>query len=402
MQNFKRFPRSQGACGPTMPTRKKFSTALPVPPTGARAGLGLSILGLCALLQGPALAQTAARAAGTPTERIAPTTPARGGDVFVANAPDRHTVVKGDTLWDIAGKYLKQPWRWPQIWNLNREQIKNPHWIYPGQVIYLNKTDGTMSLTPPSGEPAVPEVVVTLKPGVRVEQTDNAIPAIPPEAIEPFLSQPLLIDPPTALAAPRVIGAVERVLLGPGDIIYASGVKDLNVTDYLLYRPGRELKDPETGATLGHEAVYLGAARVTRRADPLTLQILNAEREIVAGDRMVPAGNRVANNYVPHAPEQDIRGSIVALYNGVAKAGKYQIVALNRGTANGVEIGHVFAMQNLGRTIVDRTNGEAQSIKLPDERNGLIFVFRVFDKVSYALIMNVTNPVTVGDRFIRP
>jgi len=404
-----------------MPMRKKFSTA-PCRPRAARParpGL-LSVCLMSALvfgLQGPG---SNAAAQGAPTERVAPagaTTPApatapaatpRAGDaVFVPGAPDRHTVVRGDTLWGIAGKYLQRPWDWPKIWDMNREQVRNPHLIYPGQVILLNKDTGTMSVAPAAASQTVTgqgssETVVTLRPSIRSEPGAQAIPSIPPEAIEPFLSQPVLIEPAAALAAPRVIGSADRVLISTGDQMYVAGIRDPNITQYLLYRPGKALIDPDTNAVLGNEAVYLGTARVVRGGEPATLLVTSSTLEIVAGDRLVPATLPGPPSYVPRAPERDIRGRVVSIYGGVARAGRDQIVALNRGAADGIETGHVFALQNLGRTVTDRTNGDPQVMRLPDERNGLMFVFRVFDKVSYALIMNVTGPVAIGDRFIRP
>ncbi len=387
---FQAIPTIAGSPGITMPTQKKFSTAL-----FALAG---SILGLAVATQATAQPASPAPAPGAAANAAKP---AANPDVFVANAPDKHVVVKGDTLWDIAGKYLKQPWRWPQIWNMNREQIRNPHWIYPGQVIVLDKSTGTMRLSD-SASAQTGTTTVILRPGIRAETPELAIPSIPAGLIEPFLTQPVLVDDLTMRDSPRVIASRDRVMMGSGDSIYVSGARDANITDYLIYRPGKTLRDPDDNSVLGHEATFVGSARVTRKGDPLTLQVTSSKLEISVGDRLIPAPPSSPINYSPHAPEQDVRGRIVSVYGGVAQAGRYQVVALSRGRAAGLEPGHVLALETRGRTIVDRTNGGMIQTKLPDERNGLMFVFRVFDKVAYALVMNVTQPVNLGDVFTRP
>ncbi len=325
-------------------------------------------------------------------------TPVAASEVFTDNAPDQYTVVRGDTLWGIAGRFLKQPWRWPQIWQMNRDQIRNPHWIYPGQVIVLDRATGTMRL---GGGPGA-NGTVKLSPQVRVEPARDAIPSIPPEAIEPYLSQPLIVETKDMLDAPRVIASRERVVLGAGDNAYVSGIKDPSVQVYQLFRPGRELKDPETGATVAFQADYLGTARVVRPGDPATIAITSSKMEVNAGDRLVAATKPVVINYVPHAPASPVRGRIISTYAGVAYAGSNMVVAINRGSVEGLDVGTVLAIKTFGRTIADRTNGHREEITLPEERKGLLFVFRVFDHIAYGLITSTTDSVEVGDTVTQP
>lgn len=319
-------------------------------------------------------------------------------DVFVANAPDTYTVVRGDTLWGIAGRFLKQPWRWPQIWQMNRDQIRNPHWIYPGQVIVLDRTTGTMRLS--RGPNA--NGTVKLSPQVRVEQSRQAIPSIPSDAIEPYLTQPLIVETSTMLDAPRIVASKERVILGAGDIAYVAGITDPSVTTYQVFRPGRALKDPDTGEVIAYQADYLGTANVTRPGNPATIVITTSKMEMGAGDRLVPAVKAGVINYVPHAPARPVTGRIIATYSGVAYAGANMVVAINRGAADGLDIGAVLAIKTYGRTIIDKTNGKRESITLPEEHKGLLFVFRVFNRVAYGLITSSTGPVEVGDTVTQP
>jgi hypothetical protein len=326
------------------------------------------------------------------------------------NVPDRYVVVQGDTLWGIASKFLKDPWRWPELWKLNQDQLKNPHWIRPGDVIVLDRSGPQPELK--MGE------TVKLQPRVRAEDTSRqAVPSIPPKVIESFLSRPLVIEPDGLNQAPRIIAAqADRVYLGSNDVAYVSGIKDAKPDSlWQIYRPGKPLVDPESRKTLGYEAQFLGNARVTKAGDPATIQIFAAQQEIGKGDRLIAAGPLVLNNYAPHAPSAQIRGRIIAAHGGLGETGPQNVIALNKGKADGLELGHVLALYRLGRQVADDSKGAAgskpwysmdkvlgapaaaNSVKLPDERYGLAFVFRVFDSVSYALVMSASRPVQMND-----
>jgi len=312
------------------------------------------------------------------------------------DAPDHHVVVKGDTLWDIAGKFLKDPFRWPDIWKMNAEQVKNPHRIYPGQVVILDRSGPEPRLK--LGE------VVKLSPEVRTEPIAKEIPAIPSQAIEPFLSQPLVIDLEQFATAPRIVATQEnRVFTGNGDTIYASNV-DPKVRQWQIYRPGKPLIDPDSKETLGVEAAYLGNARVV--GDPgetTTLQITGVKQEIGRGDRLVPASRPEVMSYMPHLPEKAIDGKIINLYGGVGEGGRHSIVSISRGKQDGLEMGHVLAIHRAGATVTNRfEDDKPETHALPDERYGLMFVFRVFERVAYGLIVEASRSVLPGDRVSKP
>lgn len=310
------------------------------------------------------------------------------------DAPDSHVVVRGDTLWGISAKFLKDPWRWPEIWRLNRDQINNPHWIYPGQVVVLDRSGATPRLRLAQGEPGR---VVKLEPRIYAEQEAGAIPSIAQKVIEPFLSQPLVIDEQGMKDAPKIVATQEdRVVLGPGNTAYVANLANTPLL-WQVYRPGKPLVDPETGEVLGYEAFYLGSARRTREGNPATVEIVTAKQEIGRGDQLTPATRAQIASYPPHAPATQVNGRVVAVYGGVNEAGRNAIVTLNRGTRDGIEVGHVLALYRAGAVTEYREDDMKEKYQLPDERYGLVFVFRTFDRVSYALVMNVTRPVTVAD-----
>jgi len=342
--------------------------------------------------------------AGVPLEDLAP------------NAPESHTVQRGDTLWDISKLFLKSPWRWPQLWGMNLDQIRNPHLIYPGQVLVLVKADGRAMLKVAQDASPVPGNTVKLSPRVRAELLPNgAIAAIPLHLIGPFLNEAVVFDTDELARAPRIVATQEnRVIVSRGETAYVRG--DLaGARDFRLFRQPRPLLDPETRQVLGYEATYVGTAEFVRdggllpAADgkssvvvPTTFVITGTRLEAGVGDRLSPVPPSDLAAYAPHSPSGTVEGRIVSVYGEAVRAGQNQIVALNRGAKDGIERGHVLALWRAGAAAVDRTDGQRTVMRLPDERHGLLFVFRVFDRVSYALILSVQEPVGVGDRFTQP
>jgi LysM repeat protein len=353
--------------------------------------------------------------------------------VLAADAPSTYTVVKGDTLWGISGRFLKDPWHWPEIWNMNREQIKDPHWIYPGDVIKLSlDANGRPSLSVVSGDGSGSSAsgaggTVRLTPQVRVDRLAMAIPSIPSKAISPFLTLPLVIDEGALLNAPKIVAAEDgRVIIGAGNTAYAVGLNPNSGIKWQIYRPGKELVDPVTKEILGYEAIYLGDSRVSRFGESSTLEIIRSNQEINRGDRLTPTLEATLPSYSPRAPEKMLKGSVVSVIGSVEDAAQYSIVAVNLGKRDGAEVGHVLATLQRGETVSTQDAGNTSSlsselkslfasigsesgaakpedgsgrteVKLPDERNGLLFIFRVFEKVSYGLVMSSRRSLKVGD-----
>ena len=404
----------------------------------------------------PAQRDTATRTqqaaqAGVPLSALAP------------SAPERYTVRAGDTLWHIASLFLQQPWRWPELWGMNLARIRNPHLIYPGQVLVLQRRHGRAVL---GLEGAADGGIPTVKLSPRIRSSalaDDAIPPIPRHLIEPFLTDSLLIDAGTHDQAARIVAAPEnRVLLSRGDRAYARSqygtsntaktATDAAAPDAAastptdtpaaatprpdptspltlipgqppqrlgVYRHAVPLKDPATGAVLGYEAQFIGKAQLVRgestrtttapdgqeqvQVVPATLDIVLAKEEIRIGDRLLPEAAYHWADYVPHAPATPQSGQVVAVHGGARQyAGQNQIVVLNRGSTDGLETGHVLALQRQGATLPDSTDPARPTLALPDERNGLMLVFRTFDRLSYALVLQISDGVRAGDRFTQP
>jgi LysM domain len=329
------------------------------------------------------------------------------------NHPDRYVVVKGDTLWGISGKFLKNPWQWPKVWKMNRAEIKNPHRIYPGDVVVLDTSGATPELR-------LLHETVTLEPGIREEPLQKeAIFTIAPNIITPFLSQPLLIENGKLDGAPRIIsGPDNRVILSPGTRVYVNEIKLGEGTHWNIYRPGEQLTDPDTKEVLGTEAIYLGDIDIARFGAPATGDIVRAKEEIFTKDRLVVSADEFKSSFVPHAPETQINGRIMRIYGGVAEGGPNTVVSVNRGKNDGLEEGHVLAISRYGKIIKDPEYKESKSsktateknevtlepgqVKLPDERVGLLMIFRTFDRVSYGLIMSTTDAVYTLDSVHTP
>jgi hypothetical protein len=329
---------------------------------------------------------------------------------FLANAPDQHTVVRGDTLWDISGKFLAHAWCWPQVWGMNREQVRDPHWIYPGQVIYLDRAAGRLRLGSPvagaSGTGGTP--TVRLSPQVRTEGLgQQAVMSIPSNVIEPFLAQPLIVEDNEMRDAPRIVATQEgRVMLGKNDKAYVRG--DLKAgTSFQVFRPGVPLKDPVSNAVIGYEAAYLGTIKLERPArapdEAHVFNVVNVKQEMTVGDRLLPVPPTPLLNYVPHPPEAPVDARIASVYGGVSQAGQNQIVTINRGRRDGLDLGTVLELYRFGPVVADRTDNGwtfwpfGKTVKLPDMQYGSLFVFRVFEGISYGLVMQVSDSVQIGD-----
>lgn len=314
---------------------------------------------------------------------------------LVDNPPDRHIVVPGDTLWGISGKFLKQPWRWPEVWRMNRQQIKNPHRIYPGDIVLLDDFRGNPRL-----RLAKP---MKLQPKVYSEVIQQEIPSIPANVIEPFISKPLIIDAGEHAMAPRFVASQEdRLFMGIGDTGFVSGIPDAKIVNWHVYRPGKPLKDPDTQEIIGYEAFFLGSANLTQAGEPAVMRITEAKEEIGRGDRLVPAPPVNLISYAPHRPEVEVHAKVMSIYGGVNEAGKYSVVTISRGKNAELEPGHVLA---LFRTRVSQgydDDDRRVTTVIPEERYALAFVFRVFDRVAYALVVETSKPVIVGDAARNP
>ena len=347
---------------------------------------------------------------------------------LVANAPDTYVVKRGDTLWSIAGMYLAKPWRWPELWGMNMEAIRNPHLIYPGQTLYLEKVDGFARLST-RGSGNGESDVVRVTPRSRLDSVaGTALPTVQQHLIEPFLVEPEVLPGNTLELAPRIVAATEtRTIQGAGDRIYARSISGQGLlTDpgedrnFRIFRNAIPMKDPETGKILGYEAQYVGRAEMVRgetvevspngkggsNTDPVpaTLDIVSVKEEVRVGDRLLPLAPRSFMNYVPRAPYDDVDARVVSIYgsSSVTNAGQNQVVSINRGTNDGLEPGMILTVLTKGDRIRDKTDSSRSMIKLPSEANGMAMVFRTFDNVSYALLLRVRYGVAVGDRMVNP
>jgi len=371
------------------------------------------------------------------------------------DAPDRYIVVPGDTLWGISGRFLKDAWKWPDVWRMNQEQVRNPHRIYPGDVIVLDRSGGAPQLRllrDGAGDPgataaaaaaaAAGRDTVKLSPKTRAQPlADKALPAIPPSAIEPFLSRPLVVGQHELDSAPVIMATEDnRVAIGAGDIAYADNLKRGDNV-WQIFRRSDALVDPDTGETLGYLAIYLGEARLRKFGNPSTIEITKSPQEIYVGDRLLPISKEVPTfSYVPRAPGRSVRGRVMTTYGNLGETGPLGIVALSKGSKDGLEVGHVLAMyrsQSTSRYEVRRSalyGREGLSVsdsprtyyseqitprdaplyergkpitgadiaRLPDERYGLVMVFRTFDRTAFGLVMQASRPVAVNDLVTNP
>lgn len=318
------------------------------------------------------------------------------------NHPDQYTVVKGDTLWDISGKFLQQPWQWPQLWH-NNPQIRNPHWIYPGDTLYFSYVDGEphLSLSPGAGYGDETNLV----PHIRESALEQAIPMIPSDAIAQFLSSPKVMSADELAQSPYVLDfADEHLIVGSGDRVYARGINNPKRLGFTVYRQGKPYVSPETQEVLGYEAQYIADALLEATGDPATLRITKSENEVRRGDRLMEISEaEMALNYFPRPPEQPIRGNIIRVMGGVSQIGAHDIVVIDKGKIDGLEVGHALDIYKKGRIVTDKIQStEAVEVKLPDERAGVLMVFRPFERVSYALVMKANSAIHTLDKVQTP
>lgn len=381
---------------------KKFNKLSSVAgPLVASAALGLVLLGGTAVAYGQAEQTGKLTTAGTSV----PLSP---------DAPAEYVVKRGDTLWDISAKYLSQPWYWPEIWYINPE-IKNPHLIYPGDTLRLLYTaDGRPQVRVERGN------TVVLKPQMRSSDIDTSIPAIPYEIVAAFMSKPSVVSKEEAEKLPYIVAQKDQRLIGgSGNVAYARGLAGEPGARVSIVQLGDRLKDPDDGDFLGYTGIYAGVARLERAAqgsgrDALSkLELVETTREVLDGDRLVAEKLDVPLSFVPHAPAQKIDGRLIAVIDGVTSIGQYQVVAINRGKRHGLEPGHVLSILQRGDKVKDYgpktgawheefTKPFAKSVQLPAEHAGTFMVFRVYDRMSYGLVMAAQDALHVGDLVVNP
>lgn len=331
-----------------------------------------------------------------------------------ADRPHEYVVVKGDTLWDISGKFLHDPFQWPSVWKQN-PQIKNPHLIYPGDIIRLSVVDGraVIDVLRPNGKGGYSSVAggeagaprmrngrEVLSPQVHEEELIRSVSNRAAEAIRDFAKSPHVVATDELNNAAYVLSTTGgRLISANGDEIYARGFKGKMQETYSIYRPSTPLVDPDTGAILGYEAKRVADAKLTRGGDPVTLRLFNSTQETLKGDRLVPKLESVMDNPVPVAVDPNTSAKIISLYDSLAQAGQHQVVVINKGHNGGMQAGSVLEIASGHTAVFDEhaNDGEGEYVELPERVKGNAIVFRAFDNVSYALILEAALPIKIGD-----
>jgi len=336
---------------------------------------------------------------------------------LTANHPREYTVKKGDTLWDIASLFLKDPWYWPEIWQRN-PQVANPHLIYPGDILMLVYVDGRPQIQlarPENGvvRRQIGEKLVKLSPSIHRQSLNEAIPSIPADAVRQFLTRPRIVTTEEWDHAPYIVGSDDaHLIMGANNKIYIRGELDKERIRYSIFRKGDRLADPETDELLGHEVIFAGEARISKYGSPSTGILISTSREVLIGDRLLPTDkSAIDQQYFPHLPEDFVDGTVISLFDAISSIAKYQIAVINRGSNDKMEVGHLLASYQTGgyardrfldRSSIRRGDDTKLDILLPDERSGIIMLFKVFDKVSYGLVLKSTRAIKKGDKVEKP
>jgi LysM repeat protein len=313
-----------------------------------------------------------------------------------SNAPKQYTVQPGDTLVSIADQYLQDPSQWPQLLQTN-PHIRNPYKLYPGEILTLQQTSGRANLSIQSGG------VIKLKPKVQSYPLDKAIPIIPLAMIDPFLNGALVISRDELNSAPYIVAHADKhITTGAGDRVYVMGLTHTKIgNEYAIFRKGSAYVDPETRAVLGYEAINIGQAQLEQAGNPSTLLITNTTREVLTGDRLQPSSRaQISADFYPSIPTRPIRGQIISVMNGVTQISQFQVIVIDRGRYSGVEVGNLLSIYQLGKTIKDPIGGE--KVKLPNEYAGQLMVFRVFEYVSFGIVLAATSPIHLNDLIVSP
>ncbi|PHS20593.1 MAG: peptidoglycan-binding LysM [Kangiella sp.] len=353
---------------------------------------------------------------------IAADTDSQGEDVVLREGhPEFHVVQPGDTLWDISQSFLKSPWLWPEIWHVN-EQVDNPHLIFPGDVLSLVYIDGKPRITKSN---KLPNGVIKLTPRARRLSADQAIATIPLDAILPFLTSARVLTIKELNDAPYIVGNDSGRLLAANDHkVYVRGLTDQSSEKYSFFRRGDIYKDPQTGEVLGVEAIHLGEGLKIQSGDPVVMRVKKSIEELRKGDRVWPTNDeQIRPVYFPRAPKNFAGGQLISVYAGVEQIGQFDIVVINRGDRDGMEVGHVLDIYQRGEVIRDKiatqrrknsdevsvwdklkdsVTGTEQTIKLPDEKAGRLMIFRTFEKVSLALVLKATRSIHILDNVKTP
>lgn len=322
------------------------------------------------------------------------------------NAPERYVVVKGDTLWDISSKFLRDPWLWPEIWQVNTV-IANPHLIYPGDTLVLTyDKDGRPRITLERG-PGVSGGGSKLSPQARIESDNNAIPTIPMDAVAQFLKKAGIIEKAEYEKLPYIVSLQDQRLIGATDeVAYVRGLPEKPQGQYAVIHLGKAYRNPNAkpGDILGYETLEVASIRIDAPGDPATVMIMSSEREVLRGDRVMALPNEPMQNFTPRPAPEGVEGFVVGVVDGISRIGQHQVVVVNVGKAQGIEPGHVFSVYQSGRTVQDafvaKRGGE--KVVLPDVHAGVIMVFRPFEKVSYALVMRSERDFGIYDKIKKP
>lgn len=316
------------------------------------------------------------------------------------NHPTTYTVVKGDTLWDISGKFLKKPWQWKEIWKVN-PSIKNPNLIYPGDTLSLTYVNGKPQIRLNRGKS---RGTVKLSPAIRTESSLDAIPTIPLQAINSFLMKNrMLSDSKQLKDKPYVVGGENgSVVSGAGSKVYVKGKLPENETGFGLFRQAKEFRDPKTNELLGVNADEIASTKLlTKQGDVATLRLLSTTQEVRNGDRVLPTENiDITSNFQLSSPKTIIDAEVIDVPRGVTQIGPTDMVIINKGAKDGLEVGNVLAIYRKGETVQDQIAGG--SVKLPDEQAGVLMVFKAYDKLSYGIVLSADRPLSVGDKLKNP